>query len=384
MTSFALVSRVTDPCIGRIPVRNIWLLFLYASDLARFSDRFSAQMLEDDADLPSLVARLLAYAVELRLHRNLSRGYRRRHARLTRVRGRIDLLETAAHQLLERGRVACRFEELTVDTARNRLVRSALDHMAGRVPDRDLAHRCRTLAGDLGRSGVSGTRPSASEVAVDVIGRNEVEDRLMVALAGLAFELALPTEEEGPAALTIAERDVVATRKLFERAVGGFYRTELDRVDGWEVQQGTYLNWQIDQASPGVGAILPAMQTDVILENRRQGRRLVIDTKFTGILTAGWFREATLRSGYLYQMYAYLRSQCGRDPLAERAEGLLLHPAIDTELDENVTIQGHPIRFATVNLAASPAEIRARLLSLAIDTHRAAQSEQQTQLEKMA
>ena len=42
------------------------------------------------------------------------------------------------------------------------------------------------------------------------------------------------------------------------------------------------------------------------------GRRIVIDTKFTSIVTAGWYREETLRSGYVYQIYAYLRSQVGR------------------------------------------------------------------------
>ncbi|MGH7021975.1 MAG: hypothetical protein ACREEB_00130 [Caulobacteraceae bacterium] len=61
-------------------------------------------------------------------------------------------------------------------------------------------------------------------------------------------------------------------------------------------------------------------------------------------------------------MYAYLRSQCGKDALADRAEGLLLHLAVDAEVDEAVTIQGHRIRFATVDLAGAVGEIRGRLL----------------------
>jgi 5-methylcytosine-specific restriction enzyme subunit McrC len=42
----------------------------------------------------------------------------------------------------------------------------------------------------------------------------------------------------------------------------------------------------------------------------------------------------------------------------------LLHPAIDTEVDESVQIQGHQLRFATVDLSASHTELRARLLQL--------------------
>lgn len=353
--------------IGRIPVRNIWLLFLYASDLARFGDRFDAQLIEDDADLPALIARMLAHAVERRLHRNLSRGYRPREAVLTRVRGRIDLFRTETGRLLDRGEIACRFEEFTVDTPRNRLVRVALDAIAARLRDRDLARRCKTLAADLARAGVSSRRPTPAELAVDVISRNEAEDRLMVAAARLALELALPSEEDGSTAMTAAERNERAARKLFEKAVAGFYEAELRTKDGWKVSRGTHLDWQIEDATTGVGDILPAMRCDIVLDYASARRRLVIDTKFTHLLTSGWYRARSVRSNHLYQIYAYLRSQAGRHPLANHAEGLLLHPAVDAAVDEEVVIQGHRIRFATVDLAAKdPAEIRRRLLDLAL------------------
>ena len=96
---------------------------LYASELTRFKGEFNALVDADSDDLPDLVARLLAKAVERRLRRNLTRGYRSREMALTRVRGRIDILTTEAHQLLDRGEVFCRFHDLTIDTPRNRLVR---------------------------------------------------------------------------------------------------------------------------------------------------------------------------------------------------------------------------------------------------------------------
>jgi 5-methylcytosine-specific restriction enzyme subunit McrC len=82
-------------------------------------------------------------------------------------------------------------------------------------------------------------------------------------------------------------------------------------------------------------------------------------------MTTGWHREETLRSGYVYQIYAYLRSQAGRgDTLADSAGGLLLHPSVGPEVDQTVVIQGHSVRFATVDLTASAASIRSRLLYL--------------------
>lgn len=107
---------------------------------------------------------------------------------------------------------------------------------------------------------------------------------------------------------------------------------------------------EIDSASEGIDKILPSMTTDIGLSNPNQ--HIVIDTKFNNIIVKGWYREQSLRSGYLYQMYAYLRSQEDTNiPISFLTQVVLLHPCVNEPLDEQVTIQGHKIRFLTVNLA---------------------------------
>jgi len=158
--------------------------------------------------------------------------------------------------------------------------------------------------------------------------------------------------------------------RLYEKAVGGFYDVVLTSR-GWKVTQGRPLNWQVEQRTAGIENILPMMRTDVILDHNSSGRRIVLDTKFNSLLTSGWYREESLRSGYIYQMYAYLRSQVGQGEfLADHAGGLLLHPSIGKTLDETVVIQGHSRRFATVNLAASSHEIRLRLIEICESSQR--------------
>ena len=187
-------------------------------------------------------------------------------------------------------------------------------------------------------------------------------DRYMVAAAKLAFDLNLPTEVSGQHVLALPDREERWARRLFERAVGGFYRVVLSSEE-WRVTTGGALTWQIDGSTPGINRILPNMQTDIVLDEHRWGRRVVVDTKFTSILKNGWHRDETLSSPYLYQIYAYLRSQVGRgDRSADRAEGLLLHPAVGESVDEAAIIQGHRIRFATVDLASSTSMIRDQLL----------------------
>ena len=350
--------------VGRVPVRNLWLLMFYASDLFRVRGSGNTAREDSPDDLPDLVAEILAHSVEQRQRRHLSVGYRSRHAVIHRVRGRIDVLTTECKQLLSHGRVACRFEELSIDTPRNRFVRAALDRISRLAKGEDVARRCRTLGNAMKAMGVSGVPPTPAEMTTDRFGRHDADDRLMVAAAKLAHDLALPNEQSGDSGLPLPDRDERWVRNLFERAIGGFYDVVL-RSQGWRVAKGRTLRWQIERRTPDIERMLPTMRTDIVLEHGSASRRIVIDTKFNSILTSGWYRDETLRSGYLYQMYAYLQSQSGRgDPVADHAEGLLLHPCTGPSIDDAVVIQGHPIRFATVDLSASSSTIRNRLLNL--------------------
>lgn len=346
-----------------IPVRNLWMLLAYASGLARFLDPIEAAM-DEDTELPDILARLLASLVERRLRRSLSRGYRTREDTLSRVRGRIDWLRTETGLLLQRGQIACRFEELTHDTPRNRLVRAALESMRHRVTDRQVAFNCARLARDLHQAGVSGVRPSRAEMSHDQIARHDNDDRVMVQVAELALDLMLPSEAAGTGKLTRLDRDEHLLRRIFEQAVAGLYRHELHGVDGWRVRPQARLHWQKGPSTPGLASLLPSMAADIILQHG-PSRRIVLDTKFTNIVTGRHHGGVGFKSGHLYQLYAYLRSQTGLgDVAANNAEGILLYPALKHHVDEAVMIQGHSFRFVTVDLAAPSAKLRSDLLDV--------------------
>lgn len=357
---------------------------LYASRLYRelpSRQRYRAE--ENPDDIPDLVAEILTRAVERRIRRNLTLEFHRSRADLTRVRGRIDALRTERRSLLRQGRIACSFDELTTDTPRNRLVKAALNKLRGSVREEPLGRRCRSLAAALDRAGV-GDETSAgiqSKSLRDTLtaGRANAEDRQMLSAAELAFRLNLPTEDPGRTHLPAPERDEAWARGLFEAAVGGFYSTVLV-PRGWSVDPGKRIRWPIETQTSGIDAIMPGMQTDIVLESppaddHGHRHRTVVDTKFTSILKPGHHRPLTLNSGYIYQMYAYLRSQeSDSDPRSLNSTGLLLHPSVGDNVDESAVIQGHRMHFATVDLAADSTAIRARLIALA---HEAAASRPQ-------
>ncbi len=337
----------------KIPVRNVWFLFLYAYDLTQFEGSFNAEIEDSPNDFKLLIARLLCHVMEVRIRRNLSHGYRRREDILKRVRGRIDLLRTYSHELLQRGEIACRFEEFTIDTPRNRFIWAALDELGRWLKDNnELAHQSGALAGVLARAGVSGVKPSKVELDSDQIGRHEAQDRLLVSLAKAVFDLILPTEEEGPRTLLKTRREDTKFRKLFERAVGKFLELNL-RGAGWYVHPGKQFEWPASNPSQKFRDHLPIMITDIILENERENRRIIIDTKFTDILTKKRHSDGhhRFKTQHIYQIYSYLRSQeCDDDPRTLNSEGMLLYPSIGFDMDERAEIQGHTIRFCTLDL----------------------------------
>jgi len=361
--------------IGKIPIRNIWLLMLYASRLYRELPSKLLRDKEENPDkIPDLVAEILTRAVERRIRRNLNHGFHRAEADLTRVRGRIDTLRTERRSLLRQGKIACSFEELTIDTPQNRLVKAALKKLSRCTGDQLLVRRCRSLVSVFTQAGVAdetsaGIRAQILRSTLSA-GRSNVKDRQMLAAAELAFSLSLPTEEHGRSSLPAPARDEQWARQLFEAAVAGFYDTVLT-PRGWSVEPGKKIKWQVNAKTDRIDEIMPQMQTDIVLTSppdQQQGRRhrTVIDTKFTSILKPGHYREQSLDSGHIYQIYAYLRSQeNASDPESLDSSGMLLYPSISQQVDESVVIQGHEIRFATVDLTAASTAIRERLIALA-------------------
>ena len=357
--------------IGQIPVRSIWLLLLYASELYRELPEARRVQLEDAPDdIPDLVAELLANAVERRLRRSLTFDYQRREADLNRVRGCIDLHRTERRQLLQRGRVACSFDELTIDTPRNRYVKAALLRFGQVVEKTALARQCRNLAVRLERAGVTGG-PDAGRrgpvLPLDAPGWMSAEDRQMLAAARLAFDLSIPTEESGRALMAIPDRGAKPGWKLYESAVIGFYQAVLPYSES-RVRPQRKFEWPLERSTAIIEKMMPGMISDIVLEHRdhstpHASRRIVIDTKFSSMITSGQHSNKSLRSGNIYQIYAYLRSQeKDADPFSANSTGVLLHPSIGVDYNEAAVIQNHLVRFATVNLASDSQTIRRQLL----------------------
>jgi len=345
----------------RIPVRNLWLLMLYASELFATDDRVQAAGVEDAGDdLPDLVAEVLVSAVEHRLHRPLSRRHVPHRADLTRVRGRIDHLRTQTRGLLTRGQVACRFDDLSVDHLVNRVVYTGLALAARVARSSALRERAGAAARLLAWSGVSTVPISPVEAAAVQLGRNDGAEQRMVSAAILLLQMSVFTEDSGTLRAQSAERDIVRWRRLYEAAVRGFYSAVLRDPWAGERKQATH-RWPLQEATAGMASLMPTMETDVVL--RGPARRVLVETKFTAPTQIhSQYGGITFKRDHLFQLHAYLTTLPRAE--GERLDGVLLYPQVDDPIDEHARIGDHRLRVMTVDLSASGREIRERLLSV--------------------
>jgi len=346
-----------------LPIQNIWLLMAYAGKANVDLLNLRSSTTRPPEDLPNLLIELLTEEVSKRFRGKLSVGYQEVTSELSRLRGRVIHIDTARRNSMMRGQIVCRYEELTYDTPLNRLARFALRQLRSITEDQRMSQLCTKAEQRLASVGVSNVEFHIHDLKVI---SPQPRDVLMFELAKLALQLNIPTQTDGNQRLLDPEVSDAWIRKLFEQAIGGFYRHHLVRR-GWKVDTGRRFGWDISKGTPEVDYLMPKMITDIELVNPDKTQKIVIDTKFKAITKQSQHGRESFDSGNIYQIYSYVLSQEKADSkYSKPTTGMLLYPATGTSLREEVTIQGHQFRFVTVDLMRSPAEISHELLALFI------------------
>jgi 5-methylcytosine-specific restriction enzyme subunit McrC len=357
-------SQLVTNVAGEIPVRNAWYLLLYAWDMARWRGRWPAAS-EGSPSLLRLMARVLAAATRDLLQHQLGRAHMVHRETLRGIRGRVDFAESLKRLTFEHAAAHCVFPELSIDTPKNRILRATLHGLASDPrlkhvkPEEEakLRHELRTLVRAL--EGVPLVPISLADFSRLQLGRNDRDYAVPIAICALVRRLEMPTEKAGDDALTVLLHDEITFHLLFERFVRNFYRLNLE--EDYEVKRET-LKWNDDLGCD----LVPSMQTDItMIEKLPPYRRLIIDTKYSiRTFAAAPHGVEKFKSENLYQLYAYLRTQEHKSEAHRWARGMLLYPTTGSDVNEAMSVQGHRIHIATVDLSKEWETIEARLLAL--------------------
>ena len=352
-----------------IPILNVYYLLCYAWGRVQERDTARLATLGGLSTVHDLLGKVLAGGVNHLFRRGIDRGYVERREDLAGIRGKLAVSETAKRALRARARVACDFEELSVDILPNRILRSSLHGllrrgvtMDGRDVTLDRRVRADVRSAYRRLDGISRTRLQRNTFGQVQLGGNRRLYHFLLSVCRLLYESSLVDETTGRTAFRDFRRDEATMWALFEEFVTGFYQRE-QRV--YRVNPGgRRIQWaDAGGATDADRARIPVMDADVILESPE--RRIILDTKYySNALAGGRGRGAgmgpasgtasgtgKLHSGNLYQLIAYLRNRQATRPDGAVHEGILLYPQVgDEALRADVRLEGFRIQARTVNL----------------------------------
>lgn len=189
------------------------------------------------------------------------------------------------------------------------------------------------------------------------VNRNDGDYRLMLAICELILMRKMPSDQEGQYRLPELEREALVLHNIYERFVANFYRIHLL---GWKVSAQKQLDWHAKSQN----RFMPSLRPDIVMEEVKTGRVIILDTKFTAqSLVENQWGSQTFDSSHLYQLYAYLRTQENVSENHKSAVGILLYPAINkNKLSEKIELEHHIIRVESVDLSRLWQDVEQELL----------------------
>ena len=339
-----------------IRVRNVFHMLAYAFS-ALTEQGYRAVATEDFENAAELCAAILERGVSLQLKRGLGQEYVNRTEARSSLRGAIKVTESVKSQAIWRRQLVCSYDEFSVDTTMNRVIRATVALLV--------------------RSDISKARKKSlkklmvyfanvREIDLHTVDwnmrydRNNRTYRMLMAVCWLVVKGLLQTQSDG-ATRMMDFFDEQRMSRLYEKFILEYYRREHPRLRA----SASFVEWALDD---GMSEGLPAMRSDITLS--AGGRVLIIDAKYYASTMQSNFDKRTVHSGNLYQIFAYVKNkQAVLERVGESVEvsGMLLYAATDEEVQPDVTyrMSGNQIGVRTLDLDRPFEEIRAQLDGIA-------------------
>jgi len=346
-----------------IPIRNLWHMLLYAWNEVPLKHEWIMEAVEHAPTLDALLASVLMKLVQQRLRIGLGHDYVVKEGTIRGLRGRINFAETLKNRSLERGQLICEFQGYSANSLKNQIIRSTLARLvkvgqfgAEAAPVKEIQQKLRRLVRDL--DGIDFIELTPELIYRQSLARNDHDYRLMLSICDLIVQRTMPNGPGAGAIVPVIDREELVLYKVYERFVTNFYRIHLN---GWEVSAQKRLDWHAHTTSER----LPLMVPDLVLQETSSQRIMIIDTKFTvHSLVENQWGKPEFDSSHLYQLYAYLKSQEHLSDAYRKAVGVLLYPAVQSRLSEQIELQDHMMRIESVDLAAPWQEVERQLIEV--------------------
>ena len=340
-----------------IPVKNIYYMLAYAFRSLR-EGAFRRLACEDFSNIDNLFAEIIIVGASSLVKRGLLRDYETLTEQLSSPRGKINITETLKSSCWLNKKLDCSYDEYTENSEFNRIIKTTcvlLLHSKDVISDRKkkihklMAYFSNTSLIDLH--------------LVDWnkrFNRNTQIYQMLIYVCHWLYLRKLQAEDDG---INLGKNfyDERELSHLYEKFIYEFFRQEYPSAFS---VRASCIDWQLDFGSEI--DLLPTMKTDITLQ--RNSIILIIDAKYYGQEMQSNRDVETIRSGHLYQIFAYVKNKAWE--MRETGivvSGMLLYAKTDAEifLDKNYSMSGNQIRVKNLDLNVPFDQLRKPLDAIA-------------------
>ena len=316
--------------------------------------------IENFDNTAELFAAILIKGVSLQIKRGLNQEYIAKTEPLSTIRGKIDITESIKGQMLLKKQLICSYDEFSVNSYFNRIVKSTIELL---------------LRSDISRTRKKELRKLMvyfSDVAtIDIYhinwrvryNRNNQTYHLMISICNLLIKGLLQTNKNGTSKL-MDFLDEQRMSRLYEKFILKYYHKEFPAISA----SASQIPWQLDDEGFEDGAKLPIMQSDIMLKHKE--KILIIDAKYYECTTQTQYDTHTLYSVNLYQIFTYVKNKEQQlKDIPHEVSGMLLYARTDEAVLPNNTyrMSGNKIIVKTLNLNCDFSEIARQLNDIATE-----------------
>jgi 5-methylcytosine-specific restriction enzyme subunit McrC len=306
-------------------------------------------------NIEELCTAILVKGMSSQIKRGVRCAYISETEALASPKGRIDIAETLRTFSLQKRKLVCSYDEYSVNSYLNRIIKSALEMLLRSGISSPRKKDVKNILRYLGEVKPLDPRTINWRIQYD---RNNETYRMLIGICYLVIKGLLQTEKEGSVRLMDFIDDQNMCR-LYEKFILEYYRKEFPQIDA----SASRIPWGLDDE---YDEMLPVMQTDVTLQY--SGKILIIDAKYYGSATQNHFGQNTLHSGNLYQIFTYVKNkECALKDKPHKVSGMLLYAGTDEAVQPNhiYRMSGNTVAVRTLDLNREFSEIAGQLNAIA-------------------
>lgn len=341
-----------------IPVQNIYYLLSYAWDKLEQGEHYSTDI-DSYHTVHNLFARVFTNAAYTLLKRGLDRTYVEQVQSYRGIKGKLMLSDSIKQNQINNGLTICAFDEFNYNTIPNQIIKYTCIRLI-RLKDIDKDIKSELI--DIYRRlpHIKDAQVTARTFKQLRLNRNNIHYDFILNVSKIIFDNISLDERDGTYTFRDFIRDDKSMPYLFESFLRNFYK----RNSSFRTVKSENINWNSQELDDNT-IRLPQMQTDISLIS--DDRKIIMDAKFYKNALSTHYDKDSIRSGHLYQLFAYLKNE--KSPSHFKTEGILIYPNVTQVLSEHYMIDNHKVSIVTINLAQPWHNIEQDLLTI-IDTNK--------------